>query len=225
MNPHPARRKPADLSQRERCYDAKFCLMKNDASIKKRPGPPNAGMFKLLTPYRGLVVALVALTILGNGLNLVVPKIMANTIDTYGQPNFVLRNVLIEFFAVSAGIFGFGYFQSVVQIYTSERIAKNLRTQLAGKISFQDHMYIQQVTPAKLLTNFTSDVDAVKTFVSQAIPQIISSIFLIIGAGVLLLSINWKLGLAVLAILPVIGITFSVVLGKVRKLLDRKSVV
>jgi ATP-binding cassette subfamily B protein len=46
----------------------------------------------------------------------------------------------------------------------------------------------------------------------------ISSIFLIIGAGILLLSIDWMLGLAVLAILPVIGVTFSVVLGKVRKL-------
>ena len=42
--------------------------------------------------------------------------------------------------------------------------------------------------------------------------------FLIIGASVLLLSINWKLGLAVLAILPIIGVTFSVVLGRVRKL-------
>ena len=60
--------------------------------------------------------------------------------------------------------------------------------------------------------------DAIKNFVSQAIASMISSIFLIIGAGVLLLSIDWRLGLCVLAILPVIGVTFSVVLGKVRKL-------
>jgi ATP-binding cassette subfamily B protein len=39
-----------------------------------------------------------------------------------------------------------------------------------------------------------------------------------VGAGVLLLMIDWKLGLAVLAILPVIGGTFAYVLGKVRKL-------
>ena len=45
--------------------------------------------------------------------------------------------------------------------------------------------------------------------------------FLIIGASVLLLSINWKLGLAVLAVLPIIGVTFFVVLGRVRKLFTK----
>jgi ATP-binding cassette subfamily B protein len=69
-----------------------------------------------------------------------------------------------------------------------------------------------------LLTNLTADVDSVKTFVSQAISSIISSIFLIIGASILLLSIDWRLAIGVLAMLPIIGITFSVVLGKVRKL-------
>jgi len=126
--------------------------------------------------------------------------------------------VLIEFFLVSAGIFTFAYLQSIVQTYAAESIARDLRTKLVAKISVQDHAYIQQATPARLLTNLTSDVDAVKTFVSQAFPSMISSIFLIIGAGILLLWIDWKLGLVVLAVLPIIGGTFYVVLGKVRKL-------
>ncbi len=198
--------------------------MKKEVPFKKPPGrpgppgPPNAGLFKLLKPYRGLVMVLVALTIFGNALNLAVPKIIAHTIDAYSRPDFVLSTLMIEFLIVSTGIFLFSYFQSIVQTYASERIAKDMRTKLAEKISLQDHAFVQQVTPAKLLTNLTSDVDAVKTFVSQAFPQITSSLFLIVGAGVLLLSIDWKLGLAVLSILPVIGITFSVVLGKVRKL-------
>ncbi len=35
----------------------------------------------------------------------------------------------------------------------------------SAKIAAQDHAYIQQVTPAALLTHLTSDVDAVKMFV------------------------------------------------------------
>jgi ATP-binding cassette subfamily B protein len=68
------------------------------------------------------------------------------------------------------------------------------------------------------LTNLTSDVDAVKTFVSTAIAAIVSSVFLIIGVSVLLLLTDWKLGLAVLAVMPIIGLTFFFVLRKVRKL-------
>jgi ATP-binding cassette subfamily B protein len=186
--------------------------------MNNRKRPPNAGLFGLLKPYSKLIITLIAFTIFGNALNLVVPRIIANTIDSYGQPTFVLRTVVIEFFLVSAGIFTFAYLQSIVQTYAAESIARDLRTKLVAKISVQDHAYIQQATPARLLTNLTSDVDAVKTFVSQAFPSMISSIFLIIGAGILLLWIDWKLGLVVLAVLPIIGGTFYVVLGKVRKL-------
>jgi len=182
----------------------------------KRPTGP--GLFSLLKPYRHWVAGMVALTIAGNSLNLIVPKIMAHTIDRYDQPDFDLSKIVLEFLLISIGIFLLSYFQNIVQTYAAERIARDLRTRLVSKISVQNHAYIQQVTPAKLLTNLTSDVDAIKMFVSQAIASIISSVFLILGAGILLLLIDWKLGLAVLAVLPVIGGTFAYVLGKVRKL-------
>jgi ATP-binding cassette subfamily B protein len=58
-------------------------------------------------------------------------------------------------------------------------------------------------------------------FVAMAIASLISSVFLIVGASALLLSINWQLALAVLAMLPIIGLTFFVVLGRVRKLFTK----
>jgi len=180
--------------------------------------PAGPSIFSLLGPYRHWILGMVVLTILSNGLNLIVPKIMARAIDRYDQPGFVLSTILFEFTLIAVGIFVLTYFQNIVQTVAAERIARDLRTRLVAKISVQDHAYIQQATPAKLLTNLTSDVDSIKMFVSQAIASIISSIFLIIGAGILLLLIDWKLGLAVLAILPVIGGTFAVVLRKVRKL-------
>jgi ATP-binding cassette, subfamily B, bacterial len=182
-----------------------------------------SGLFGLLKPYARLVSALVVLTILGNGLNLLVPKIISHAIDSHARRQLVLTTVALELLVVSLGIFLFTYLQSVTQTYASERVARDLRTRLAAKISVQDHAYIQQATPAKLLTNLTSDVDAIKMFVAQAIASLISSVFLILGASALLLSINWKLGLAVLAVLPVIGVTFSVVLGRVRKLFTKSQ--
>jgi ATP-binding cassette subfamily B protein len=185
-------------------------------STPARPAAPS--LFSLLGPYRGWVAAMIALTIGGNGLNLVVPMILARAIDQYGRPGFVLSRTIVELLAIAAGIFMFSYGQNVVQTFAAERIAKDLRSRLAGKISHQDHAYVQQVTAAKLLTNLTSDVDAVKVFVSQAFPSIVSSLFLIVGAGVLLLTIKWNLALAVLAVLPIIGGSFAYVMRKVRAL-------
>jgi ATP-binding cassette, subfamily B, bacterial len=193
-----------------------------DDAKRRRPGrSPGPSLFGLLKPYRGMIAVLVVMTVLSNSLNLVVPRIISNAIDTYAQQRVILATLIEEFLAVAGGIFIFSYLQAVAQTYASERVARDLRTQLVGKISQQDHAFIQQATPAKLLTNLTSDVDAVKTFVSQAIASLISSVFLILGASALLLSINWKLAIGVLTMLPIIGVTFAVVLGKVRKLFKK----
>ncbi len=181
--------------------------------------PPN--LLGLLRPYKFLVLLLVLLTVVSNALNLVVPKLIAKAIDSYALGNFVVHDLLLEFAVIAIGIFVFSYLQNIVQVFASERVARDLRNRVSERISLQTFAFVEGVTPAKLLTNLTSDVDAVKTFVSQAIASLISSVFLIIGASVLLLLINWKLALAALIIVPVIGGTFYVVLGKVRKLFKK----
>jgi ATP-binding cassette subfamily B protein len=180
-------------------------------------------LFSLLRPYAWLIAALAALTVIANALNLAVPKIIASAIDTYTGGTFVFSHLIVEFSVVALFIFLFTYAQNIVQVYASERVARDLRNALSAKISVQTYAYIERVGPAKLLTNLTSDIDAVKTFVSQAIAALISSFFLIIGASVLLLLIDWRLALAVLAIMPVIGGAFYYVLGKVRKLFKRSQ--
>lgn len=187
----------------------------------KAPRPPS--LMPLLKPYRPMIVLLIVLTIAGNALNLVVPKLIAQSIDSFTRGNFVGKTVIVEFLLVALFVFVFTYAQNVVQTWASERVAKDLRTKLAAKISTQSFGWVEQLTPAKLLTNLTSDVDGVKVFVSQAIASIISSVFLIVGASVLLLMINWRLALAILGIIPFIAITFQLVLRKVRPLFRRSQ--
>jgi len=183
---------------------------------QKRPqGPTLAGLLK---PYGAFVAGIVCLTIAANGLSLIVPKLIAKAIDTFAGSQLVTSTLVIEFVAVAVGIFVFTYLQNVVQTFASERVARDLRTRLVANLSRQNLAFIQQQTPAKLLTNLTSDVDAVKLYISQAVGSLISSVFLIIGASAMLLLIDWKLALAVIAVLPVIGVTFQVVFRKVRAL-------
>ena len=181
-----------------------------------RPSGPS--LFPLLRPYRGTVATIVGLTIAANGLNLVVPQLISRAIDTFSASRAVPGGLVVEFIAVALGIFVLSYGQNIAQTLASERVARDLRTRIVAKLATQDVAYIQRTTTATLLTNLTSDVDAVKVFVSQAVGSIVSSIVLIIGASILLLSINWKLGIAVLAVLPVIAGAFRVVMGRVRTL-------
>ncbi len=192
---------------------------------KTRPTPtvPRGGIVGLLRPYWIWIGLLVALTIAANSFNLVIPQIVASAIDGIGKPDLSLTQLAIEFLAVAAGIFVLTYLQSILQTVTSERVARDLRTRLVNKIAQQDFAYVQDASPARLLTNLTSDVDAIKSFVSQAIASIVSSVFLIIGASTLLLLLNWQLALLVLAVVPIIGVTFAYVLSRVRKLFQKSQ--
>ena len=153
-----------------------------------------------------------------NAINLMIPKIIAHGIDAFTGHQLNIKTVLWEFLAASIGIFIFTYAISIVQTFTAEKVARDLRTQLANRISRQDYSFLQKTSSAMLLTNLTADVDSIKIFISQAIASIFSSIFIIVGASILLLTIQWQLALCVIAIIPIIGVTFYIVLKKVRAL-------
>jgi ATP-binding cassette subfamily B protein len=176
------------------------------------------GIFNLLKPYAGLIILLIVFTLFSNGINLLIPKIISKSIDAFSLGRFSFKPVIFQFTLAIISIFIFSYLQSIIQTYASEKVARDLRTRLADKISKQTYAFIEHANPSRLLTNLTADVDSIKMFISQAIASIVSSLFIIIGASILMLSINWKLALCVIAIIPIIGITFFIVLKKVRAL-------
>lgn len=176
------------------------------------------GILHLLQPYRGMLLLLLLFTICSNAINLWLPKIISQSIDAYSSGEFEFSPVIIKFSIAIICIFIFGYLQSIIQTYASEKVARDLRMRLSDTISKQSYAFIEEANPSKILTNLTADVDSIKLFVSQAIVAVISSLFIIIGSSILLFTINWKLALCVIAIIPIIGITFFIVLRKVRSL-------
>jgi len=162
-----------------------------------------------------MIFCLITFALMSNAVNLVIPKLISWGIDDFTKGIFSYEKIIIEFLVAALIIFVFAFLQGILQTYASERVARDLRTRLADKISRQSYAFIQQANPSKLLTNLTSDIDSVKLFVSMAIVSLASSIFIIIGASILLISINWKLALSVLVIIPVIGGAFYFVFRKV----------
>lgn len=180
-----------------------------------------ANLFSLLGQYRSIILLLIIFALAGNASNLVIPKIVSHSIDSYVDGKFNFHALFIQFLSATLSIFIFTYFQSILQTLASERVAKNLRSKLSEKISRQGLTFINKANPSKLLTNLTSDMDSVKMFISMAVANIVSSIFMIIAIFVLMLTINRELALVVIAIVPVIMATFYIVVKKVRVLFKK----
>lgn len=185
----------------------------------KRPKKPN--IFSVLSPYKPMIFLLILFALLSNGVNLIIPQIISHAIDDFSLGEFSYRKLIIEFLAASIVIFLFTILQSIIQTYTSEKVARDLRTQLSAKISRQSFSFIQQANPNKLLTNLTSDIDSIKMFVSMGVVSLASSVFVVIAASILLITIDWKLALTILTIIPIISGAFAIVFRKLQPLFKR----
>lgn len=184
------------------------------ASEKKKK--PN--ILTVLKPYKGGLALLLLFALGSNGVNLLIPKLIEKGIDDYTRGVFDMSWLVRWFLVAVIIIFVLSYFQTILQTFVSEKVARHLRSRLTEKISGQHYGYIQEHTAARLLTNITSDVNAIKTFVSQAMVSILSSVILIVGAGILLLSIDAVLGGIVLLMIPIIGVTFLLIFKRVKTL-------
>lgn len=184
----------------------------------KKDGKPKIksknSLFALLPRYKGFLFGLFGLSILSNALSLSLPRMIASGIDTFDKGTFDMIGFGLPFLGVAFGVLLAAYALSILQTFTAERVASDLRREVAEKISHQTFSYVQTTTPAKLLTNLTSDIDGVKSFISMGTVALLSSLFLIIGASALLLSTNWKLGLAVLMIVPLIAGPFAFIFSR-----------
>ena len=182
------------------------------------------GLFKLARPYIWLLLLILLVSLLSNGLSLIIPKVIAQAIDTFQSSKFIVSVFLRDLSLIIIFVFIFSTIQSILQTYLSETIAKDLRNQLVQKISEQPYIFINQITPEKLLTNLTADVDNIKQVIAQALVQIFASIIVLTGATVLLISINWRLALMVLTIIPLIGLIFGLIFSRIRKYFLRAQV-
>jgi ATP-binding cassette subfamily B protein len=191
---------------------------------EKRPNN-NFKLFKLARPYLGFILLILAASLVANGLNLFLPKVVAQTIDTFRSSNSIPVTFIRNFSLIIVFIFIFSTIQSLLQTYLSEKFARDLREKLITKISNQPYLFINQFTSEKLLTNLTADVDNIKQVVAQALIQIFASVITIVGATVLLLSINWRLALIVLTIIPLIVAIFTFIFSKIRKYFLRSQAI
>jgi ATP-binding cassette subfamily B protein len=177
--------------------------------------PPKPNIFGFLKKYLKQIIGLCILVTITSSLNLAFPKLISLTIDNFKRNQFNPTQILLELGFLSLAILITTTAQSIFAAYLSEKVAFDLRENIAEKLSAQTFDFVNQVSPSTILTNFTSDVDAMKGMVAQAIPTMFSSIILIVGSAAILLSINAPLALIVLAVVVILFLVFRQIFSKI----------
>jgi ATP-binding cassette subfamily B protein len=91
------------------------------------------------------------------------------------------------------------YYQTITMGGVGRRVLYNLRNALFTKLQDLPVAFFNQNKAGDLISRINNDTDKLNQFFAQALMQFLGNVFLIFGAGLFLLVLNIKLGLAALA--------------------------
>ncbi len=91
------------------------------------------------------------------------------------------------------------YMRTILMGGFGQHLLFTLRNALFNKLQELPVAFFSQNKAGDLISRINNDTDKVNQFFSQSLMQFVSSIFIIAGAGVALVCLNWRLGLATLA--------------------------
>ena len=149
---------------------------------------------------RNLFIALIFIFI-NAGLNLIAPYLMGHAVDNFVVTKHyegVIRYSMI-LFGVFVLVLVSGYTQTQLMGRVGQRMLFNLRNTIFNKLQDLPIDFFNQNKAGDLISRVNNDTDKINQFFSQSLVQFMGSIFTMIGAGIFLLSINLRLGLAALS--------------------------
>jgi ATP-binding cassette, subfamily B, bacterial len=157
------------------------------------------------TEKRPFIAAVVAIS-LSSLATLIAPIFIVRTIDTdvrLKNMHGLLISALIVFAIYVTGAVA-SYIQVITMGGVGRRVLFSLRNALFTRLQDLPVAFFNQNKAGDLISRLNNDTDKLNQFVSQALMQFVGSVFLIAGAGIFLVSLNLKLGLA--ALLPAFGV-------------------
>jgi ATP-binding cassette subfamily B protein len=157
-------------------------------------------LMKLVTDEKKQLLLSVLAILINSSLNLLGPFLIGYSVDHY-----VLKNNYSGLLLIALGLllmyllaFVSSYLQTQWMGGVAQRAIFKLRNTIFSKIQELPVAFFNENKAGDLISRVNNDTDKLSQFFSQALMQFISSITVMVGSGIFLLSINIKLGVATL---------------------------
>ncbi|AZZ41068.1 ABC transporter ATP-binding protein [Acidipropionibacterium jensenii] len=169
-------------------------------------------LWDLLRPHRRLIWLLIAIIIVENLSRLASPWLVRRGIDmgipplmTGGSPRYLIETVTAMLVALLVQVI-----TRIIFLRFSGRIGQDLLLELRRRVfrHFQslDVSFHDRYTSGRVVSRMTNDIEAIADLMEEGFDDLLSAVLTLIGTGVMLLVMDWRLGLICLASLLFVGI-------------------
>ncbi len=150
---------------------------------------------------------------------LVIKQVIDAGIAHNDRPFLVVAAGLIVVVALALGFFE--YFLSYLGQYLSQTVAMYLRNDLYDTVQRQSFAFHDRNETGQLMSRATIDVEQVRQFVQAGMLQLTYTILLFVVTVVVVLRINWQLGLIMMGSMPLIAFRAYITSKRLRPLWQR----
>lgn len=161
-------------------------------------------MTPFVQPYRWVGVLLVITVILPVAMELLVPRALNYVIDkgiAVGNMTAIIQGsavMLATAFVGALATLG----QGICRAQLSQGLAYDMRNDLYAHIQTFSFANLDHMQTGQLMTRLSSDVDLVRMFVSNGLALLLRAVLMVFGSVVMMIIIDWQLGLVMLVLLP-----------------------
>jgi ATP-binding cassette subfamily B protein len=170
-----------------------------DAKLVKR-------LWGFIRPYRGIFWASVLCLPVSSALMLAQPYLLKLAIDHYvaaGDTAGLARMGLLYLVAIIGEVLFF-YVQYYLTMLVAQRSLADLRVRVFAHVQRLPLSYFDRNPIGRLVTRLTSDVDVVNEMFSAGAMTIFMDVVTLIGIVAIMLSLDFRLALVALALMPVL---------------------
>lgn len=180
-------------------------------------------LFKYIRGYEKAAILAPLLVIVEVVCELILPKLMSGVIDTGiegdGGFSYILKvGAVMLGLAVCSMLAGAASVKFAAR--SSQGFGANLRKAMFDRVQEFSFADIDRFSSASLITRLTNDVNNIQSMVNMGLRILIRAPFMLIAALAVCLSINGKLTLILICVVPVMALAVGLLMKACRKLFE-----
>ncbi len=182
-----------------------------------------------LLPYRKQLIGAIALLLVYSAIVPAFPRLVAAAVDRYIVADVAPFDALtvdarlaglLGIVAVYLGLrlvnFGLRYGYTYLVAWLGQHVIYDLRRDTFEKIQRLHLGFFDRTPVGRLITRITSDVEAIQTAMTDGVVGLIADVGLIIGLTIYMFTIDWRLALVTLIVMPVLFFTLNYLRRRIR---------
>ena len=174
---------------------------------------------KMYLNWRKELVVAIALTVISSGISVIIPYYLGKSFDAFDiRTNGIFQEMLLSFMAIILSLYVVNWLlltiNSFIMVKISQSLVYVLREEFFDKLQRLPLSFYDKRAHGDTMSRVTNDVDNISSTIAQTTTELTSSVLMLVGSLLVMMSLNMELTLVVIISVPLVTVLTRVIAAK-----------